>query len=522
MAEGVSLRRLGLIFGLALGLWSVAAAPARAADYYVDGDNANPNDCSFANPCDLISEAIDLADDDDASPDLIHVAPKAAPGYTGISVTDSPMTLVGNDYAGDGVGATTLINGVAVPAVVVEPGAAARTVRNFNLQGGTGAPLDDSTVRLDTGADNVTIQDNLLTEGGGTLSSHIYAEGSPTIRGNVIFGTEDPASGQSGIRISAAVAPQVIGNFVNGVERSISITGNTDAINVARNTLIPSGDDSPPAAGIYLNGVGGIATANGIIPGAGLDNANGIYIEGNSPGERRLSRNQIFQLPREGVFIGTMDPVSLNGDVIAGNGEAGIANDFIISAGMTATNVTVVNNDATGTLGEISLGPGAEVALDSSIVGDDGVQKTAGPAVVGCTAAFSRGPAAYECLGQFATSAPPNFVSPGGNNYALTAANPALIDMGNPALPAPGTLDLSGGPRSVDGITDSVCLDRRDIGADELDAPASSCPVPAAATPAAAPLASAAKCPPGKKLVTVKKGKKKKKKCVRRKKRRRR
>jgi hypothetical protein len=61
------------------------------------------------------------------------------------------------------------------------------------------------------------------------------------------------------------------------------------------------------------------------------------------------------------------------------------------------------------------------------------------------------------------TNLAPMFV--GGGDYHLLAGSP-LIDLGDPAAPAPGTLDLDGDARVIMGK--AGCGPRRDIGADEV------------------------------------------------------
>ncbi len=519
-------RALSLLAGLALPL--LAAAPAGAADYYVDRDApAAPNVCTFAQPCDQIAEGIDLADNDTV-PDTVHVG-RSNGEYTPVTATvpDSPMTLLGGgDFAGTAAAATK-IDGGNNPAVSFAGGSAPRAVKGFTLQGGD---LGDATVS-GPGGNNITVEGNLLNENPTAMQSFIDFSGAPTIVGNTIAGTDHAGGWANGIVVDSASTPKVIGNTVTGIERPIGICGGTAGITVANNVLQPAGPDGPTgggtpgAIGINLcNGAGGDISGNLITPGPGIDiTGTGIFMSSDGPGERRLARNRVFDLPNNGVRIGAFatDPVTMNGDVIADSGGAGIASTGVATS-ITVTNATVVRNDTAGTLGEIEAISGSLVTLDSSIVGSDGVQQAPSIGSLICTATFSNGPAVSEqCSGQFTSNATPVF----SDGYHLApGTNPTLIDMGNPAAPA-FPIDVDGDLRALDGLLDGACVPRRDIGADEvpgLNGADCDPPVPPASTPAAATPVAAANCPPGKKLVTVKKGKKKKKKCVRRKKRRRR
>jgi hypothetical protein len=59
----------------------------------------------------------------------------------------------------------------------------------------------------------------------------------------------------------------------------------------------------------------------------------------------------------------------------------------------------------------------------------------------------------------------PGFADGPGGDYHLLASSP-LIDIGDPAAPAPGSTDLDGDPRAILGKP--ACAVRRDIGADEF------------------------------------------------------
>ncbi|MGH2983834.1 MAG: hypothetical protein ACRDK5_06235 [Solirubrobacterales bacterium] len=68
------------------------------------------------------------------------------------------------------------------------------------------------------------------------------------------------------------------------------------------------------------------------------------------------------------------------------------------------------------------------------------------------------------------TNLAPGFINPATGDYHLISTS-QLIDIGDPAPPAPGALDIDGDPRALDGLFDCVSLARRDIGADEFVGP---------------------------------------------------
>jgi hypothetical protein len=503
----------GIAVGLVVG--TAAAAPASAFDLYIDRDApATAAPCTFNAPCQTIADGIGLAAGT-AAPDTIHVS-RSAGTYAGATVPDSPITLIGNDYDHTPGGTQTIIEGGAAPAITLSAGLTARTVKGFTLQGGSTGPGTGVTLE-GTGAPNLTIEDNAFNETS-PLSTYVNLEGSPVVRGNTITGFDDPTQWANGIGMDHAVAPQIVGNTVSGIERPIVVFGGlsgTSQVRIANNTIQPSGNDAPAsggnpgAIGIDLGlGAGGEISGNLIFPGIGLNaSASGVYFTSAGPGSRSLSRNRIFAFPGDGVRAETTDPVTLNGDVIADNDGAGISLT-VAGSNAVATNATVWNNDASpGLNGEIRIHEMATLALDSTIVGDDGVRATVG--TPSCTAIFSRGPAGSErCQGQFATNVTPSFVNAATRDFHLTpTSNTALIDMGNSAAPA-FAFDLDGQARALDGLPDGACAPRRDIGADEAPGlSGTDCPPATPLTPATRA------CPKGKKLVTVKKHGKKKKKC---------
>jgi hypothetical protein len=503
---------VGAVFALAL----INAAPAAALDLYVDHDVAVTTDpaCPALAPCKTIVEAVALADVSDASTDIVHVG-LGSTYPESVTVPDTPVTLLGGEYNFTGTGTQSVIDGGTEPAITLAFGELPRTVRGLTLQGGVAGLTDDTTLE-GAASGGVTIENNIFNETG-PIDAFISLGGSPTIRGNTMVGFDHPGQWSNGIGMNSAIAPRIENNSISGVERSITIFGSTQQVTITGNTLEPTGDDAPSTPGGFGiglgNGAGGEISGN-LITAALFSppdaTAAGISLTSDGPGTRRLARNRIFGFPGSGVWVETVDPVTLDGDVIAANGGVGIRNTTTATS-ITASNVTLWGNDTVGTAGEIRAGATTSVALDSSIVGDDGVQVAGGTPT--CSATFSRGPAVSAlCGGQFSTAAAPSFVNAAARDFHLTpAGNAALIDTGNPAAPA-SAFDLDGQPRALDALADSICAPRRDVGADEVSIPNSDCLT--TSPPATAPK----RCPEGKKLkkVKTKKGKKKKK-CVKKK-----
>jgi hypothetical protein len=296
-----------------------------------------------------------------------------------------------------------------------------------------------------------------------------------------------------GIRVDNAASVQITGNFVAGDERPISVGGNpTSTATVDHNTLVVLSDTLGQTGGIYLQGATGDVSRNLITPSAANTDpgTSGIFASGPSTGGTlRLSRNRILGFAitgNRGVDLsGTgQHPVTMSDDLIAGNWSG-------VQAFTTVPTISLTNETIWGsTNSELSLTDTTAASIDSSIIGDAGVPNNGGTAT--CTSSFSRGPSAVGICGPYATNATPAFVDsshpdPTLNDYHLTPANPSLIDMGNPAGPAPGELDLDGGPRALDAIANGSCAPRRDIGAYEVVANNSDCNPPNPAPPAAGP-----------------------------------
>ena len=509
-------RRIYLGMAIGAALWLGAAAPAGAADYYVDLEAADPDDvCVLADPCDAISEAIDIADGAPA-PDTIHVGPGVSP-YPSTTVTNSPMTLIGNDYAGVGGGTTTVIDGGAATGVTLDAGAAARTIRGFTIRGGDAAGTSQSlqafiSINMTVGPENVFDDADVDVERLVDLQG-----GSPRVTGNTFTGA-DLGQLQVGINYTGSgPTPEIDNNVVTTFFQGVDVTG-------------------PENVSIHDNTIAGIYDVGAFIPaGITLGNASGT-----------VARNQVSADPANalgngitatsGAPIGT--PLTISRTVVSEFGTGvnlGVEDDVVVVEGVLVKNeVGLSSFKDPGELGSLTI-TGSTIAdntfvrqvylddtpliLDSSIIGS-GISADDDIEVVGtatCSISFSRGPTLAtggptDC-NDFQTAALPAFANTA--DYPLNLANPALIDAGNPAAPA-SPVDFGGDLRALDGIADGNCAPRRDIGADEVVAASTDCD----AHPLA-PTTTARKCPKGKKLKRVRtKNGKKKLKCVRKKKKR--
>ncbi len=500
---------IGLIAGVAI--WLGAVAPAFAADFYVDPDTGPfpMNVCTMAEPCQTIQQGVDRADDD-PTPDTVHVAPDTY--AESVSITNSPMTLLG------GGGTTTVVDPVVGAGFSIDGGTSARTVQGFRI---FGAPNSLSA----TAVSGVSVIDNVFNDLDEAVSRHIDGVGSPLIMGNVIDASDGVSGTDSTIGISVSAtsgtkSPQIIDNEIAGAGTSISITGDdATTILVAENTLeVADTQSATTQGGIALNDASGVIRDNRIVPDSSsppMGTTKGIFnaSAADSTGTIQMARNQIYGLSI-GVDPLADDPLTMNGDIIAQNGVSGV-DDSTTPNSLMIFNATLFNEAGP----DVRLDGAGSVTIDSTIImSSNGVQADGDPGTPTCTSNFNRGPGPADLCAD-ATTAFAQFSSQtsDGTGFHLTANNPTLIDMGNPATTT-GT-DRDGDPFALDGITDSVCNARRDIGADEVVAAPSSCPVPPP-TPPTTPAATPPTPPPaatGLRAAALKKCKKKKTSSARKK-----
>lgn len=490
-----------------LGLPSAAFG----ADAYVDLDTGTDNAACgpIGQPCQTIPFAV----------------PKAGAGET-VRVDDtagsySPLTavilgagksLVGEEFvAGDEnaepepdviVDATDPVG--FSHSILVQPGEPAGTIRDLRIRNDYGNPLVLNA--------SATVTGNVFDEPGSPFSPcHLLvnnAGNDATIGPDNLFTDPTPAATPlDGVCTGAGAAPSIDGNTFTDLNDGVLNQGGDSSI--SSNVFTGTRGATTEGAIRVLSG-GPDITGNTITQPASASVA-GIWVEQPAASlvGAAMRRNTVLG-HRIGLVVNdTQGSVTLNGDLIGNSTLVGIAvndsgNDD--ATAMLATNVTV--SGSTGA--EISLN-NTTVALNSVILGgpDPGVA-VAGDAT--CGISFSRGPsiaADPSGCGGFSTTADPGFVNAGIGDYHL-AAGSAMIDMGDPAAPLAGVLDLDGEARSTDGNGDGVA--RRDIGADET---AAAPPAPPPATPAPPSSAKKKKCKKKKRKRLAGAAKKRRGKCKR-------
>ena len=437
------------------------AGPAQAAavDRFVDFETGvETGTCtSQASPCQF-GYAYGLA----GGADTLRVDDSAT-AYGPFSLT-SGFSVAGADFVGGDEG-STVVDGGASLAIDV-PSGSAGTISGLTIRS-TGTALRVS-------APMVAITGNVFDSGGANQVDIDINAGaaSPTISQNTF---SDLSTTLLDIAITvdgAGTTPTIIDNDFTNLAVAIQIGDSVTAgtVRVEENQIT----GTHPAS--FSNGYG-VSIAKGssavlednVMTSGTVSSQKGVSI---APANNtdiptlEMRRNQIYGY-ESGVTINDTGASSLNGDVIAGSAAQGVSlfDDSAPGQGDTSMkNVTIVSaGTATSEVNNVNT----DLTLDSSILGDAGIDSNV-PAA--CTITRSRGPVTTPggdgCL-NFQTSVAPNFVNAGANNFHLTANNPALIDQGDPAAAiAPDNVDFDLQKRAMDG--DGNCSEVRDIGADEF------------------------------------------------------
>lgn len=416
----------------------VAPSSAAAATRYVDdsGSDAGSNPCtSPSTPCRTLGHALDAGDSTD----------------------------------------TYAVGGGVYNENVVVGGSASLVARNFQPPATAGAPVIDggpgvAIVSSTTGAiDGLTVrgdQDAIrVTAGAPTISHDTFDDTHENTQGRVRV----ESAGAAVVDHDAFTAPVGVNmdtGFFAQTKHAVRVSSSTfthEAIAVEND-----GDNVLTVRGnaIAVHGEPGNSFGVGIFIQNGAATVAGNRIVAESPGPTEglsvtsfravaARANRISGMTHWGAeFFTPGHTATMQDDVVVGNNTGGKA--VGVSAG-GSTVLQLTNETIVGNAGASQVSAAAPVAVDSSIVGDGGIDAPS------CTIAFSHGPttAGSSCQ-RFQTAADPQFV--GGADFHLRPSSP-LVDAGNPAPPAVGT-DADGKPRVRDGNGD--CRARRDMGAYEL------------------------------------------------------
>lgn len=389
--------------------------------------------------------------------------------YVESAALSNGVSLAGQEFEGSDTGPAVIDPGGG-NALTVPGGQAAGTVQGLTLRGSFSGILAFGSI--------AGVTQNLFDEpdpdSGGIF---LIADSTTEVSDNTFIG--DGVSDEVAIQLSDG-ASTVSGNTITGYNGGILIGGTggaapTSTPTIASNTITGTHQAGSTGSGIAaFSGTDATIVGNSVsAPGAGFS----IGISVNGFGEPAttgvtMRRNQVRGGHVNGIDIrDTGLAASLDSDLVSGATSQGFVFEDQGAPSPVVGDVSAVNITAWGNLQDITTNQNV-LTLDSSITEDAIVDNTAT-----CAISFSRGPTTVGgSCDTFQTTADPLFVNAGAGDFHLQASSP-MIDMGDPAAPAAGSLDLDGDPRALDATP--ACagnVDRRDIGADEfVAAPATGC-----------------------------------------------
>jgi Right handed beta helix region len=496
----------------------LCAAPsaASAADTFVNDDGGNDaGSCTTqAQPCLTIAAGITKA----GNGDDVFIDGGA---YSGSLTLDNGKSLRELNFnTADGDTEAIIDGGLPSPAISVT--SPSGTIQGLTLRGAVGAVQAFADVTI-TGN---TFDDDVDTGGlNGSLQLGSTGTASFIVEDNVFT---DPTQTDDQFAIDAALGgtatTTISGNTINGFRKGIEVVSGAGGTQEIRdNTITGMHSENVlgvPGIGIWIEESTANLTDNLMQQPGDATNGNiGITAFTENPGvdavNVTMARNEVYNQATTGVDLSNTSTATLNGDVIANNG-VGLRNlqQDASTPGLgntNARNITVWGNGDDINMSSVDL------TLNSSIV-EDAISVASGepddPAPI-CNISFSRGPVMnptsnFGC-DNFQTTAAPGFVDPtsGINNFHLTAGSP-MIDMGSTIDPPPGTLDVDGQARVLDGDCNGSA--RVDIGADEFSATCGGGTAPPTITPPTAVPLTPTTPAPSLGGTTVKKKKKCKKK----------
>ncbi|MGH2956472.1 MAG: hypothetical protein ACRDL6_05695 [Solirubrobacterales bacterium] len=451
-----------------LGLLAALASPAaaQAADTYVDFETGDDTlVCTDPDlPCQTIQAGINKA----TVGATVRVDDTAGNADSSIGLNlDMGKSLIAQEFGPDGdenalPEPDTIIDAgetaVGFPAIRVPSTSGGGTIQGFVIR----SPAQPVSLQATT-----TLTGNRIDEDAGLGSCMIGVSGSgnnSVVGQNTIVDPTPAASPKAGVCITASATPSVDSNAFTDLNHGVQSAGGNSTIssNVFRGTQGTTSD-----AAIEVTSGSALEIASNLIEDPGDTFVGGILLRqtGASPVVGASLRQNTILGHRFGVVVNDTEAlVSMIGNLIAKSTNSGLAmNDTEGDDGgnVFATNVTITDS----TNAEVSV-TNADLTLNSGIIGAAGINAS-GLVMPSCTITFSRGPsimASPSGCANFQTTAAPGFLNPAIDDYHL-AVGSAMIDRGDPATPAAGTLDLDGQARATDGNGDGIV--RRDIGADE-------------------------------------------------------
>src|SRR5829696_40045 len=434
-------RTTSLIAGVA-AIAALLAVPtlASANVYCVD---VSGGDCTDLEPAGAVQEGLDDAAAH-PGPDTVRLGAATYPtpddgGFLYLS------NSAGNSVSiiGSGQATTTL----AVQAPGAPPGSFTQFLGiNVFGSGSVGSSISDLTVTLPVPADagntnqqyrGIQMNDGTITDVAvtGPVASAINAFGiiinAGTLQDSTITLPRVGPPTNIGVANSSNLNQNVsIVHDAITADTAVRYSNSTGTATVSRSTLRPS------STGVAAQ-IGTTHVEDTIIDLGSFNNATGI-----STG---------FSNPATHLSISTADGVTIVG---TGTGATGVS-AFASTAGDNAS-ATVTSSILDQSL-DVPIRRQASNTATANVVSDYSNYDPTGNVSVNTTGGTG------EIIATNQTNLTPGFV--GGGDFHLLSSSP-LIDIGDPAHPAPGRFDIDGDPREILGK--DGCGARRDIGADEF------------------------------------------------------
>jgi hypothetical protein len=422
---------------------ALLALPALASAnvYCVD---VSGGDCTDLEPAGDLQEGLnDAAANPGADTVRLGAATYATPDPGGfVYSTGSFVNSV--SIIGSGQGTTT----IAVQAPGAPPGSSTQFLGlNIFGNGSAGSSISDLTVTLPVPADagntnqqyrgiqmnNGTITDVAVTgPGANAINAFAIIINGGTLEDSIVtlpragFPTNIGVAQSSSLSTNVSIVHSTI-TADTAVRYSNSSTGTAT---ISRSTLLPS------FAGVAAE-IGTTHVEDTIIDLGSFNNATGIRTG--------------FSNPATHLSISTADGVTIVG---SGTGATGI-NAFASTSGDNAS-ATVTSSILDQSL-DVPIRRQASNGATANVVSDYSNYDPAGNVSTNSTGGSGQITATNQ------TNLTPGFV--GSGDFHLLSSSP-LIDIGDPAHPAPGRLDIDGNAREILG--EDGCGARRDIGADEF------------------------------------------------------
>jgi hypothetical protein len=468
-------RRFSLIAAPIAVLATLSFAPSASAIVYcVPNDTVNPS-CDTAQGQPTVQAALAAAQAS-AAADTIRI---------GTGTFDVPIDQTYNGTTGG----TLQIAGAGRSLTTWRAANSAGSTHAFELQNGTGSSISDLTMLLLDDADSTSDYGLQLTTGGTPAVSRLDIDG-PAVSNTAGLQTSVPATIDHSTVTLQQPAPSTNQGIVSSSTNAV-VTDSTISSEIAlshggspANTLTVRRSTLHTMFWGFKSDSGNLDMSDSVIDLMGSPGAEGVIPSNSNLGLSPITATLDGVTIVNGGANSKGIEATADSEQVAGNGTTQAEKDDMVDDGENVT-VTVRNTVISGVVTPIEIGAdrGQTATVTTSYSNYASANNTVNPNISGADAT---GTATLNQTNQ--TNLAPGFVNAGVGDYHLLASSP-LLDIGDPAAPAPGVRDIDGDSRGLSKTSSCTAPDpgRRDIGADEFVAsplPAASCALPMTPGPA--------------------------------------